>query len=93
MDVEGLEARVLAGGAGVLSRTRAALVEVNREALAANGASPEEVAGALAAAGLVRQRVLTRRPGLIQPGFELRPERPPGERPLPAYGNLLAERG
>ena len=84
---------MLAGAADVLSRTRAALVEVNREALAANGSSPEEVAAALAAAGLVRQRVLTRRPGLIQPGFELRPERPRGGRGLPAYGNLLAERG
>ncbi len=56
------------------------------------GATPEEVAAGLATAGLARQRVLTRRPGLIQPGFELF-TRHPEPRPLPAYGNLLAERG
>jgi FkbM family methyltransferase len=91
VDVEGFEARVLAGASASLGRTTAVLIELNRAALEANGSSPEEVAGVLAHAGLERQRVLTRRPGAVQPGF--RPlARRADPRALPDYGNLLARR-
>lgn len=58
IDVEGFEARALAGAAATLDRTRHVLVELNRDALEAAGSTPEEVRERLSDHGLTEQRVV-----------------------------------
>lgn len=59
IDVEGFEEHVLQGGAGVLARTRAVLVELNDGALRANGSSPDRIRELLADTGLTTQTLLS----------------------------------
>jgi FkbM family methyltransferase len=58
VDVEGLEASVLAGARGTLQRTRALLVELNDSALGRNQTTREAVLAAAHRAGLTRQITL-----------------------------------
>lgn len=73
IDVEGFEARVLAGGVRTLSATRYVLIELNRSALERNGSSPEAIDASLDAMGFVHRRVVERsgddEPHAVLPGF------------------------
>jgi FkbM family methyltransferase len=61
IDVEGFEERVLRGAGGILSRARAALVELNPSSLRANGSHPDRIVAMLESHGLRHHRLISER--------------------------------